>query len=800
MGEFEAGRHVLPRPEPHRPVATAMGIGDQRAPFHPVGPVPPPAGAPNVVIVLLDDLGFGTSSSFGGPCEMPTAERLAADGLRYTRFHVTALCSPTRQALLTGRNHHSVGMGGTTEMATSAPGYHGFRPRSAATIAQILQGNGYSTAAFGKWHQTPPREISAVGPFDRWPTGEGFDTFYGFMGAEMNHWYPLLYQGTTPVEPERRPEDGYHLSEDLVDHAIDWVRTQHTLTPDRPFFTYLALGAAHAPLHVGPEWREKYRGRFDHGWDRQRELTLERQKELGVVPESTELASWAEGVPHWDELTGTQRRLAARFMETYAGFTEHADAQVGRFTAALDELGELDNTLFLYILGDNGASGEGGIEGTIVEHRLGHGVVDDPEEMIGHLDEIGGPHSYPIAPAGWALALNTPFQWTKQVASHLGGTRDGMIMHWPRGIDERGGLRHQFHHVIDVLPTVLDCAGIPAPFSVDGVPQQPIEGTSMRETLADPRAAERRRTQYFEMCGNRGIYHEGWMAVTRHGVPWEMVPAHGKRFSDDVWELYDLERDWSQAHDLAAAHPEKLRELQELFLIEAAKHQVFPLDDRVTERENPAVAGRIDLLGDRSSVTYRGGMRRFTEETTPNIKNRSHSVTADINVPDVPDVPGVPGSGAEGVLIAQGGRFGGWSLYVVGGRPAYVYNYFGMELYTVRGAEALTPGRHEVRLEFEYDGGGLGKGGGATLIVDGAKQATGRVERTIPYYFSFDETLNVGVDLSTPVTDDYPVIDNEFTGVVHTVRIDLDPGDNTGGTGDGPGFDGGLYRRVLGAQ
>ncbi|HET6627036.1 MAG TPA: sulfatase-like hydrolase/transferase, partial [Nocardioidaceae bacterium] len=431
-------RQILPEPEATYDTVTALGVDDQSAPFEPVRPTAPPPGAPNVVVVLLDDLGFGTSSSFGGPCRMPTADRLADGGLRYTRFHVTALCSPTRQALLTGRNHHSVGMGGTTEMATSAPGYNGFRPRSAATIAQILQGNGYSTAAFGKWHQTPPREISAVGPFDRWPTGEGFDTFYGFMGAEMNHWYPLLYNGTTPVQPDRRPEDGYHLSEDLVDHAIDWVHTQRTLTPDRPFFTYLALGASHAPLHVAPEWREKYRGAFDHGWDRQRETTLERQKDLGVVSQEAVLAPWADGVPHWEELTENQRALAARFMETFAGFTEHADAQVGRFLETLADLDELDNTLFLYILGDNGASGEGGIEGTIVEHRLGHGVVDDPEQMVEHIDAIGDASTYPIAPVGWALALNTPYQWTKQVASHLGGIRDGMILHWPERVADRG--------------------------------------------------------------------------------------------------------------------------------------------------------------------------------------------------------------------------------------------------------------------------------------------------------------------------------------------------------------------------
>ncbi|RSM86341.1 arylsulfatase [Kibdelosporangium aridum] len=784
MTSFNAERHVLPEPDPAQVVVTALGIDEQTAAFQPVRPTQPPPGAPNVVIVVLDDLGFGTSSAFGGPCRMPTADRLAGDGLRYTRFHVTALCSPTRQALMTGRNHHSVGMGGTTEMSTSAPGYNGFRPRSAATLAQILQGNGYSTAAFGKWHQTPPREISPVGPFERWPTGEGFDTFYGFMGAEMNHWYPLLYQGTTPVQPDRRPEQGYHLSEDLADHAIDWVRTQRTLTPDRPFFTYLAFGASHAPLHVAPEWRRKYEGQFDHGWDRQRELTLHQQKQLGVVPSATRLAGWADGVPHWDELSDTQRVLAARFMETFAGFTEHADRQVGRFVAALDELDALDNTLFIYLLGDNGASGEGGIEGTTVEHRLGHGVVDDPDEMIAHLDAIGDPTTYPIAPVGWALALNTPYQWTKQVASHFGGIRDGLIVHWPSRITERGALRHQFHHVIDILPTVLDCAGIPQPSTVDGVTQKPVEGTSMRYTFDAPDAPDRRRTQYFEMCGNRGIYHEGWMAVTRHGTPWEMVPEGGKRFADDVWELYDIDHDWSQANDLATQYPDRLRQLQDLFLVEAAKYQVFPLDHRVTERENPTLAGRVDLLGDRRSVTYRGGMRRFTEETTPNVKNRSHSITADVELD----------AHTDGVVISQGGRFGGWSLYFVDGRPCYDYNYFNLTHYTVRGADQLPAGRREIRLEFRYDGTGFGKGGTVILDVDGTKAAEGRVEQTIAYYFSFDETLDIGVDLGTPVTDDYPPIDNAFTGIVHTVRIDLDDANPP------PEPGGGLHRRIMGAQ
>jgi arylsulfatase A-like enzyme len=782
MADFEAGRHVLPAPELRPPVVTAVGIHDQHAPFRPIAPISPPPQAPNVVIVVMDDLGFGSSSAFGGPCRMPTAELLAGQGLRYNRFHVNALCSPTRQSLLTGRNCHSVGMGGTTEMATAAPGYSGFRPASAATLAQILQGNGYSTAAFGKWHQTPPREISAVGPFDRWPTGEGFDTFYGFMGAEMNHWYPQLYRGTTPFEPARRPEDGYHLSEDLVDQSIDWIRTQRSLTPGRPFFTYLAMGASHSPLHVAPEWQKKYDGRFDAGWDAERERILARQKELGVVPEDAVLAPWADGLPHWAELSANQRRLSARFMETFAGFTEHADAQVGRLVEAVRDLGELERTIFVYLLGDNGASGEGGVEGTLNEHRLGHGIVDDPERMIEEIDLIGTADSYPIGPAGWAMALNTPYQWTKQVASHFGGTRDGLIIHWPDGIAGGGGVRPQFHHVIDLLPTILDCVGVPAPALVNGVQQQPIEGTSMRYTFADSTAPDRRTTQYFEMCGNRGIYHEGWMAVTRHGIPWQMIPDPDRRFEHDVWELYDLTVDWTQANDLALEHPAKLRKLQDLFLVEAAKHQVFPLDDRVTERENPTVAGRIDLLAGRRSITYHGGMRRLTEETTPNVKNRSHSITASLEVPD----------SANGVVIAQGGSFGGWSLYLLDGRPTYHYNYFGLQRFQVRTESPLPVGKHEVRVEFTYDGEGAGLGGSVDLFVGGVCDGKGRVEATIPYYFSFDETLNVGVDLGTPVSPEYPRLDNALTGLVHEVRIDL--GEDQSGQSIG------AYQRVLGAQ
>ena len=764
MSASEPSREHLPIADAPRPSATSLDARDQEPAFNPVQPLNAPAGAPNVVLVLLDDMDVGASSSFGGPCRMPAAERLADGGLRYSQFHVTAICSPTRQALLTGRNHHSVGMGVTTEMASAAPGYTGIRPRSAATIGQVLNGNGYNTAAFGKWHQTPARDVSAAGPFDRWPTGEGFEKFYGFLCAEMNHWYPVLFDGTNPVEPKQRPEDGYHLSEDLVDQAIDWVRTQNTLKPDSPFFAYLPFGATHAPYHVPQEYRDKYRGAFDHGWDRQREITLQRQKELGVVPPDTELAPWAEGVPHWDELSEEERAAAASLMELYAGFAEHTDDQVGRLVDALDEIGELDNTMFVYILGDNGASAEGGLGGTLNEHRFATGIPDSAEFIHANRDALGDATTHAHYPVGWALAMNTPYQWTKQVASHLGGTRDGMIVHWPRGIEERGGIRNQWHHVIDIMPTVLEAAGIPHPASVQGVPQQPIEGTSMCYSFNDAEAPDQHRVQYFEMVGNRGIYRDGWMAVTRHGTPWEMVQDGTRRsFDDDRWELYDTNVDWSQAHDISAEHPEKLRELQQLFLVEAAKHNVFPLDDRMTERENPKEAGRLDLLGDRRTITFHAGAKRLTEETAPNVKNRSHVITADLEIPE---------AGADGVVVAQGGRFGGWSLYLHGGRPHYAYNYFGTDLYKLAG-EPLAPGEHVVRLEFTYDGGGVGNGGKAVLSVDDVNVAEGRVGATIPYYFAFDETFDVGVDRASPVVDDYPPVDNAFTGRLRSVRFDL---------------------------
>ena len=768
----EPNRNVLPvdvrtaTSDPTAPRVLFSGVpGPRGVVREQIRPVRPPVGAPNVLVVLVDDMGFGASSAYGGPCHMPTAERLSADGLRYSRFHVTALCSPTRQALMTGRNHHSVGMGVTSEMSTLEPGYTGYRPASAATMAQILSGNGYSTAAFGKWHQTPAVEVSPSGPFTRWPTGEGFDAFYGFMGAEMNHWYPQLYDGTTPVEPDRLPEDGYHLTEDLVDHAVDWVTTQQALSPDKPFFAYLALGATHAPFHVPAEWRDRYKGRFDDGWDAERETILERQKELGVVPPDAELSPWAEGVPHWNELDEQTREVAARFMETYAGFAEHADHHVGRLVDALQEIGVLEDTLVLYMLGDNGASGEGGPEGTLHEHLVGHGFADNIPNMHEQLDNFGDATTYGIYPVGWALAMNTPYQWTKQVASHFGGTRDGLVVHWPHGFQARGEIRNQWHHVIDVLPTVLEAAGLPAPSSVNGVTQQLVEGVSMAYSFDDASAAERRTTQYFEMVGNRAIYHDGWTAVTRHGTPWLMVDGGDRDFLHDVWELYDTRSDWSQAHDLADQVPEKLRELWEVFVVEASRHQVFPLDDRVTERENPAVAGRLDLHHGRDTILLGPHTGRLTEEAAPNVKNRSHIITVRLDARGEDD----------GVLVAQGGRFGGWSLYVVDGRPTYAYNTYGRTITHVRGRAQIPAGEHELAMKFEYGGSPPGGDAFVTLAVDGRDVGSGEIPATTAYYFAFDETCNVGVDRGSPVTDDYRPVHNRYSGTIHSVRFDLAP-------------------------
>jgi arylsulfatase len=760
------GREVLPIPDRRFEQLVTYDAKDPATSFPPIEPLRPPAGAPNVLLVLLDDVGFGAPSAFGGPCATPTAERLAANGLSYNRFHTTALCAPTRQALLTGRNHHSVGMGGIPEIATSAPGYSSIRPNTAAPLAETLKLNGYSTAQFGKCHEVPVWETSPMGPFDAWPTGgAGFEHFYGFIGGETNQYAPALYCDTVPVEPDRTPEEGYHFTEDITDRAIQWIRQQKALMPDKPFFVYFAPGATHAPHHVPAEWSDRYRGRFDAGWDALREQTFARQQELGAIPPDAELTARPQEIPAWDDMPDALKPVLARQMEVYAGFLEHADHHVGLLVDALAGMELLDDTLVIYVTGDNGASAEGTLNGTFNEMLSLNGATDieTPEFMAARIDEFGTPASYNHFAVGWAHAMDTPYQWTKQVASHWGGTRNGTIVHWPNGFAARGEVRSQFHHVIDVTPTILEAAGIPEPVSVHGVQQMPLQGVSMAYSFDDGQAVERHATQYFEMFVNRGIYHQGWSAVTRHSTPWVMrgeLPA----IDDDVWELY-APGDWTQAHDLAREQPERLAELQRLFLIEAVKHDVLPLDDRRVERFNPDLAGRPQLIRGNSQLLF-GGMWRLTENSVVVTKNKSHAVTAEVVVPS---------GGARGVIVAQGGAFGGWSLYAKDGVPVYCYNLFGLRRFKVAGDGngGLTPGEHQVRMEFAYDGGGLAKGGTVTLYVDGEQVGEGHVDATEPMIFSGDETTDVGSDSATPVSDDYGPRDSEFSGQVRWVQIDL---------------------------
>ncbi len=724
-----------------------------------------------MLIILLDDVGFGASSAFGGPVNTLTAERLAGGGLRYTRFHTTALCAPTRQALLTGRNHHSVGMGGITEIATSAPGNNSLRPNTKAPLPLTLKLNGYSTAQFGKCHEVPVWQSSPMGPFDGWPSGGGgFEYFYGFIGGENNQYDPALYEGTTPIEPPSTAEQGYHLTEDLADRAIDWVRQQKALMPEKPFFMYFAPGATHAPHHVPKEWADRYKGRFAHGWDRQRELTFERQKELGVVPADAELTARHAEIPAWDDMDDALKPVLEREMEVYAGFLEHTDYHVGRLIDAIEDLEILDDTLVFYIIGDNGASAEGTVNGAFNEMANFNGMaaLETTEFMLTKIDEFGTPTAYNHYSVGWAWAMNAPYQWTKQVASHWGGTRNGTIVHWPRRITDKGGSRTQFTHCIDVAPTVLEAAGIVEPAFVNGVMQSPMEGTSMVYSFDDADAPERHDLQYFEMFGNRGIYFKGWSAVTKHKTPWILVGGDPPAFDDDIWELYDGSTDWTQANDLSTQMPERLHELQRLWLIEATKYNVIPLDDRTGERLNPDLAGRPTLIRGNSQLLF-GSMGRLSESSVVNVKNKSFSVTADIVIPE---------SGAEGVIIAQGGRFGGWTLYAKDSRLKFTYNVLGIREFAVTASEPLPVGEHQVRMEFSYDGGGLAKGGDVTLYHDGTAVGKGRVEQTQPMIFSADETTDVGREAGTPVTADYTTEGSRFTGRVRWVQIDLGSDDH----------------------
>jgi arylsulfatase A-like enzyme len=753
-------RTILPIAEPHRAVTHEVNARNAKAPAR--FDVKAPAGAPNVVIVLIDDLGFGATSAFGGPIGTPSLDELAQGGLRYTNFHTTALCSPTRAALKSGRNHHTVNMGFITEMATAFPGSTGQIPNSTAPLAEMLRLNGYSTAAFGKWHETPSWEASIAGPLDRWPTHQGFDKFYGFLGGETNQWAPYLYDGVTQVE---LPDDpNYHFMTDMTDKAVSWIKYQNALTPGKPSFVYFAPGATHAPHHVPREWIARWHGKFDQGWDKIREQTLARQIAMGVVPKGTKLAPKPPALKDWEALSADEKRLFARQAEVFAAFVEYTDHEVGRMLAAFNDVGEGDNTLVFYIVGDNGTSGEGGQNGMFNEYTYFNGVQENVADMLKRIDQWGGPETYPHMAAGWAVALNAPFGWMKQVPSDFGGTRNGMVVSWPQGIKAKNGIRTQFSHVIDVAPTVLQAAGLPETKVVNGTPQVPIEGTSLVYSFDDPAAKERHTTQYFEIAGNRAIYQDGWYARTIHRVPWEPKPRRALE-DNSAWELFDVRSDFSLANNVAPRNPQKLAELQEEFLKEAAKHHVLPMDDRVFERLDAASVGRPDLMAGRTSMTLAEGMTGMMEAVFINVKNRSKTITVDVDV---------PADGGTGTLLAQGGRFGGWSLYIKDGVPAYDYNFLGLQHTSIVSNKPLAPGKATIRFDFASDGGGPGKGGLGTLYVNDELVGKGRVEHTQAGLFSADETADVGIDLGTPVVEAIGAeAKSRFNGHIPKVTVEV---------------------------
>jgi arylsulfatase A-like enzyme len=749
-------RTVLPVVPPPTPAITVLDARNATAP--PPFRVTAPQGAPNVVFILIDDMGFGQPSAFGGDIPMPILDSLARAGLRYNRYHTTALCSPTRMAILTGRNHHNVNTGAIMEVATSFTGNTGIRPLTAVPLPEILRQNGYSTAAFGKYHETPPWEVSVSGPFDRWPTQSGFDKFYGFMGGEANQYSPLLYDGTTMVEPPHDPT--YHLTTDLSDHAIAWMRAQHTLTPDKPFFVYYAPGGTHSPHQVPKEWIAKFKGKFDDGWDKYRERVLARQIKLGIVPPGTTLAPRPGAIKEWDQLTPLEKKVFARQMEVFAGFAAQTDYEIGRVLHAVQEMGVAENTLVFYEAGDNGASAEGGMVGLFNANTYFNGVAEKVENVAKRLDELGGPNSYGNYAAGWAVAGDAPFEWTKQIAGSYGGTQNPLVISWSARIKARGGIRSQWAYVTDIAPTVLEAAQIPLPRTVNGVPQLPFDGQSLAFTFDSATAKTRHNTQYFEIAGNRGIYHDGWLAGTVHRAPWVFAPA--RPLDQDVWELYNADSDFALAHDLAKQDPAKLKELEDLFMTEAAKYHVLPIDDRAIERLDPARAGRPDIMAGRTTLTVYPGMHGMMENAFINVKNRSHDITAELEV---------AAGGANGVILAQGGRFGGWSLYVKNNRPVYVYNWLGLEMYNVRSATPLPAGKVTLRCVFQYDGGKPGAGGTEMMYINGKKVAEGRIAKTQPNMFSADDGADVGLDEGTPVSPEYPAWNNGFTGTIKSVTI-----------------------------
>ncbi len=724
----------------------------------------PPKGAPNVVVILLDDVGFGQVSTFGGPIPTPVLDKLATQGLRYTRFHTTAICGPSRAALITGRNHHNAGSGFLAEWATGFPSYNCMIPKSSATVAATLKGNGYATSWFGKNHNTPDWESSVAGPFDRWPTGMGFEYFYGFIGGEAHQYYPAIFENTKAVEPSKTPEEGYHLVADMTDKAINYMKYSKAVAPDKPLFMYFAPGAAHAPHHAPKEWSKKFKGKFDQGWEKVREETYQRQLKLGIIPSDTKLTPRPDWVPKWDTLSVDQKRLYLRLFENFAGYLAYTDHEVGRLIDAIHALPDADNTMIIYIVGDNGASSEGGPDGTLNEVKALNGFSTPMEENLKHIDEIGGPNGEPHYPVGWAWSGNAPFQWVKQVASHFGGTRNPMIISWPAKIKDAGGIRTQFTHLIDIVPTILEAANLPTPKTVDGVPQKPLDGVSFMSTFNDSNAKPVRTRQYFEVFSNRAIYDNGWIAAAQHTFPWRQDYAPGN-WDNDKWELYNIDNDFSESNDLAASNPKKLAEMKALFDEEAKKNNVYPLDDRGTGRIYEAKPSPGGSDPTRKHFTYYAGAVRLAENAAPNTKNRSHTITADITIPE---------KGGDGVIVAEGGLGAGFAFYVLNGKLVYEYNWFDEDRYIVTSSENVPFGKSTVKYEFIYDGASIedmAKGGKSILYINGKKVGEGHVEKTVPGRFGID-TFGIGEDTGSPVSKNYqPPF--AFKGTINKVDFDL---------------------------
>ncbi len=747
----------LPRPDPAFK-GKIGGTFQDSTPSYPL-PVKAPKGAPNVLLIMLDDVGFGMTSTYGGPVPTPHLQKLADNGLSFTRFHTTAICSPTRAALLAGRNHHSVGTGTITECGTGYPGYTGIIPKDTALVSQILRDSGYATSMFGKWHNTPEPQISPAGPFDRWPTGLGFDYFYGFNQGETHQYYPTLYRNTTWVPPPRTPEQGYHFAADMTDEAIAWTNNVRAANPDKPWFCYFSTGGVHAPHHAPKEYRAKYKGKFDHGWDKQRELTHAKQLEMGIIPKGTKLTPRPKEIPSWESRSADEKKVYTALMENYAAYMDYTDEQVGRYIESLRKSGELDNTLLMYIVGDNGASAEGGLEGTFSEIASLSGIQLGLESTINRLDEIGGPTSEPHVPVGWAWAMDAPFQWTKRTASHFGGTRNPMVVHWPAGIKAKGEQRTQFHHVIDVMPTVLEACKIPEPKVVNGIPQKPIQGVSMMYTFEDGKAKDRRTRQYFEVECDRAIYHDGWVACSRFGVAWDTSGAAGTDFSKAPWELYHIDNDFSQADDLAAKEPAKLKELQAMFLEEAKKYDVFPLDPRMSERLDP----KLRIAGvPPTSWTYHGNNVMLPEPIGPQIFPRPHTITVELEIPK---------GGAEGVITCAGAFSAGWSLYVKDGKPVFRYTFFDFADVNITGTEALPEGKVTLKTEFTPDGKPEGSGT-LKFLVNGKPAGEGQVKRSA--FRHGLEPFEIGRDSITAIDPAYKAKGTfPFTGKIEKVTFEL---------------------------